>query len=36
MAGLPPNSIDWIRAQDIAMTSMNDIEDNPNKYKKRR
>jgi predicted Zn-dependent protease len=34
--GLPPNSTDWIRAQDIAMTSMNDIQDNPDKYKKRR
>jgi len=36
LAGLPPNSIDWIRAQDIAMTSMNEIQDNPGKYKKRR
>ncbi|CAN5322808.1 M48 family metalloprotease [soil metagenome] len=36
LAGLTPNTIDWIRAQDIAMTAMNDIEDNPGKYKKRR
>jgi len=27
MAGLPPNSSDWIRAQDIAMTAQNDIDD---------
>jgi len=36
MAGLPPNSRDWIRAQDIAMTSQNEIDDNPDKYKRRR
>ena len=35
MAGLPQNSADWIRAQDIAMTGQNDIDDNPKKYKKR-
>jgi predicted Zn-dependent protease len=35
MQGLPPNSVDWIRAQDIAMASQNDIDDNPKKYKKR-
>ena len=29
MAGLTPNSSDWIRAQDIAMTAQNDIDDNP-------
>jgi predicted Zn-dependent protease len=27
MAGLPPNSPDWIRAQDIAMTSGNALDD---------
>ena len=27
MGGLPPNSPDWIRAQDIAMTSQNAIDD---------
>jgi predicted Zn-dependent protease len=36
MAGLPPNSRDWIRAQDIAMTSQNEMDDNPDKYKRRR
>lgn len=36
MAGLPPNSRDWIRAQDIAMTAQNEIDDNPDKYKRRR
>jgi predicted Zn-dependent protease len=36
MQGLPPNSVDWIRAQDIALSAQNDIDDNPKKYKKRR
>ncbi|MEO5866395.1 MAG: M48 family metalloprotease [Sphingomonas sp.] len=36
MQGLPPNSTDWIRAQDIALTSQNEIDENPSKYKKRR
>ncbi|CAN5289951.1 M48 family metalloprotease [soil metagenome] len=36
MQGLPPNSSDWIRAQDIAMTAQNEIDDNPDKYKRRR
>ena len=36
MAGLPPNSRDWILAQDIAMTSQNEMDDNPGKYKRRR
>lgn len=35
MAGLPPNSPDWIRAQDIAMTSQNAIDDDPKKYRRR-
>ncbi|QNA86994.1 M48 family metalloprotease [Sphingomonas sp. So64.6b] len=35
MAGLTPNSIDWIRAQDIAMTAQNDIDENPKKFKRR-
>ena len=34
LAGLPPNTTDWIRAQDIAMTAQNEIDDNPKKYKK--
>ncbi len=36
MQGLPPNSSDWIRAQDIAMTAQNEIDDNPSKYKRRK
>ncbi len=36
MQGLPPNSSDWIRAQDIALTAQNEMDDNPNKYKRRR
>jgi predicted Zn-dependent protease len=36
MAGITPNTSDWIRAQDIAMTAQNDMDDNPNKYKRRR
>ena len=35
MTGLPQNGADWIRAQDIAMTGQNEIDDNPKKYKKR-
>ncbi|MEH3099000.1 M48 family metalloprotease [Sphingomonas adhaesiva] len=31
MAGLPKNSADWIRAQDIAMTSQNDVDKNRKK-----
>ncbi|MEH3046590.1 M48 family metalloprotease [Sphingomonas adhaesiva] len=31
MAGLPRNSPDWIRAQDIAMTSQNDVDKNRKK-----
>jgi hypothetical protein len=26
MANLPPNSSDWIRAQDIAMTGQNELD----------
>ncbi|HEX7848663.1 MAG TPA: M48 family metalloprotease [Sphingomonas sp.] len=33
MANLPPNSSDWIRAQDIAMTGQNQLDDK--KHKKR-
>jgi predicted Zn-dependent protease len=36
MQGLPPNSTDWIRAQDIAMAAQNEMSDNPKKYKKGR
>ena len=35
MAGLPAGSSDWIRAQDIAMASQNEMDDNPKKYKRR-
>ena len=35
MQGIPPNSTDWIRAQDIAMTSQNEMDDNPKKYRRR-
>jgi predicted Zn-dependent protease len=34
MQGLTANSPDWIRAQDIAMTAQNDLDDNP-KQKRR-
>jgi hypothetical protein len=34
MQGLPPNTPDWIRAQDIALTSQNEIAES--KGKKRR
>jgi hypothetical protein len=27
MAGIPANTPDWIRAQDIAMTSQNALDD---------
>jgi predicted Zn-dependent protease len=36
MQGLPPNSVDWIRAQDFALSAQNEMDDNPKKYKKRR
>ena len=36
LANIPANSTDWIRAQDIAMTAQNDMDDNPKKYKKRK
>ncbi|WP_375420144.1 M48 family metalloprotease [uncultured Sphingomonas sp.] len=35
LANIPPNTTDWIRAQDIAMAAQNDMEDNPKKYKRR-
>ena len=35
MQGLAPNTSDWIRAQDIAMTAQNDMDDNPKKYKRK-
>jgi predicted Zn-dependent protease len=35
MQGLPPNSVDWIRAQDIAVASQNELDDSK-KGKKRR
>ncbi len=33
MAGLPPNSSDWIRAQDIALTGQNQLDDQKRKKK---
>lgn len=36
MTGIPANTADWIRAQDIAMSAQNDMDDNPKKYKRRR
>ncbi len=36
LANIPPNTPDWIRAQDIAMTGQNEMDDNPKKYKRRR
>jgi predicted Zn-dependent protease len=35
MAGIPQNTSDWIRAQDIAMAAQNEMDDNPKKYKRR-
>ncbi|QKS01572.1 M48 family metalloprotease [Sphingomonas sp. CL5.1] len=35
MAGVPKNTPDWIRAQDIAMTAQNEMNDNPKKYKRK-
>lgn len=31
MNGLPPNSVDWIRAQDIALVSQNELDNSKNK-----
>ena len=36
MQGLTPNTVDWIRAQDIALAAQNEMDDNPKQYKKRR
>jgi len=36
MAGIPANTPDWIRAQDIAMAAQNEVDDNPKKYKRRK
>ncbi len=35
MARIPQNTPDWIRAQDIALTGQNEMDDNPKKYKRR-
>jgi len=35
LAALPQNSADWLRAQDIAMTGQNEMDDNPKKYRPR-
>ncbi|MDB5682183.1 MAG: peptidase [Sphingomonas bacterium] len=34
MASLPPNTPDWVRAQDIALTGQNQIDDDKRKKKK--
>lgn len=34
MQGLPPNSVDWIRAQDIAVSAQNDLDDNKGKRRR--
>ncbi|HEU0045165.1 M48 family metalloprotease [Sphingomonas sp.] len=36
LANLPPNTADWIRAQDIAMTSKNELCDDDNKKQNKR
>lgn len=36
LGGIPQNTPDWLRAQDIAMAAQNDRDDNPKKYKRRR
>ena len=36
MAGIPKDSTDWIRAQDIAMAAQNEMDDNPKQYKRRK
>ena len=36
LANIPANTPDWIRAQDIAMTAQNEMDDNPKQYKRRR
>ena len=35
MANIPSNTPDWIRAQDIALASQNEMTDDPKKYKRR-
>ncbi len=35
MANIPSNTPDWIRAQDIALASQNEMADDPKKYKRR-
>ena len=35
LAGIPQNTPDWIRAQDIAMAAQNEMEDNPKKFKRK-
>ncbi len=34
LGGIPQNTPDWIRAQDIAMAAQNEMEDNPKKFKR--
>ena len=36
LVGLPTGSADWIRAQDIAMTTQNEMNDHPDQYRHRR
>ena len=35
LANIPANSVDWIRAQDIAMAAQNEMDDNPKTYKRK-
>ncbi len=36
LANIPPNTPDWIRAQDIVMAAQNVMDDNPKQYKRRK
>ena len=36
LQGLPSNSVDWIRAQDIALAAQNGMDDDPKTYGKKR
>lgn len=35
MAGLPRNSADWVRAQDLAVAAQHEMDDDPGQYKQR-
>lgn len=34
LGGIPQNTPDWIRAQDIAMAAQNEMDDNPKKNRR--